>query len=111
MNCSASRIYSCESRSSMLNSLLISSALKAFRKSTLPMSLLMVVLLASTSFAASYVSTTLKELTQRAATVAEVEVLNKSYPEPEPGSFQRTHVEMKLLRTLKGNVPDSFTLD
>ncbi len=62
--------------------------------------------------AASYARTTLKELTGRSKAVVEVQVLDHHYPPMKPGdNFPRTHVDVKVLKTLKGNIGDSFQLD
>src|ERR1700747_1703368 len=65
----------------------------------------LVLLLASVTLAASYVATSLQELTTRAVAVAEVEVVSKHYPQDTNASFPRTLVEMKLIRSLKGSPP------
>lgn len=72
----------------------------------------MVLLAAAVLSAATYVRTSLKELTSRSLAVVEVEVLAKNYPELQPGqAFPRTKTDLKVLRTLKGKLPENFTLD
>ena len=62
--------------------------------------------------AASYARTTLKELTDRAVAVVEVQVVGRHYPPMNPGdNFPRTQVDVKVLKSLKGNLGESFQLD
>src|SRR5262245_39891510 len=62
--------------------------------------------------AASYLRTTLAELTQRSEAVVEAEVIQKTYPPMSAGdSFPRTHIDLKVKRVLKGQVPEQITLD
>ncbi len=61
--------------------------------------------------AASYCRTSLQDMTQRAVAVAEVTVLKRSYPQSDANDFQRTSVEVSVLKTLKGSLPETLTLD
>lgn len=71
-----------------------------------------VFLLATVASAASYIRTTLKELTSRAAAVAEVKVVDKTFPAMQPSeTFPRTHVQVQVLKTFKGSLPETFELD
>lgn len=71
-----------------------------------------VMLCAAAVSAASYARITLKQLTERSKAVVEVQVLGNSYPALKPGeTFPRTHVDLKVLRTLKGSLGDRFMLD
>lgn len=74
--------------------------------------LALVILSAAAISAATYLRTSLKELTGRSVGVVEVEVLAKHYPALEPGqTFPRTHIDLKVLRSFKGALPEQFTLD
>lgn len=61
--------------------------------------------------AASYARTSLRQMTQSAAAVAEVTVLNRTYPAINGNAFPRTHVEVTVTKTLKGSLPTTITLD
>jgi hypothetical protein len=62
--------------------------------------------------AASYARTTLRELTTRSVAVVEIQVVERHYPPMKPGDhFPRTHVDVKVLKTLKGKLSDNFQLD
>jgi len=74
--------------------------------------LALVILSAAAISAATYLRTSLKELTGRSVGVVEVEVLEKHYPALKPGqTFPRTHIDLKVLRSFKGALPEKFTLD
>ena len=82
------------------------------RAGSIPLALTVVVLCSLAVSAASYVRTTLQELTTRAVAVADVEVLSKNYPPLAQGeTFPRTYVELQTLNNLKGVMPERFILD
>jgi PKD repeat protein len=82
------------------------------RNCQVPLACAVVLLCGMLASAATYMRTTLKELTTRAIGVAEVEVLAKNYPAMQPGdAMPRTHVEVKVLRSFKGALPEKFVLD
>jgi len=79
---------------------------------TVGVAVLLVLLCAVVASAATYVQTTLKELSTRSIAVAEVEVIEKRFPALEAGqTFPRTHVEVSVRRSLKGALPERFVLD
>lgn len=79
---------------------------------SLPLAMLALFLCAVAASAASYVRTTLKELTERSIAVVEVDVVGRNYPEMKAGdTFPRTHVDLKVQRSFKGNLPETFVLD
>ena len=83
---------------------------RSFR--SVAMATAVVMLFGLAASAASYARTTLKQLTQRAVAVVEVEVLDHNYPEMKPtDTFPRTHVNVQVLRSLKGNLSDAIELD
>jgi len=85
---------------------------RSFSRFAPALGLALVILSAAAISAATYLKTSLKELTSRSVGVVEVEVLKKSYPALEPGqNFPRTHIELKVLRSFKGALPAQFTLD
>src|SRR5437763_1295419 len=63
------------------------------------------------SSAASYYRTSIEDMTTRAAYVAEVRVIDRSYPEMNAAEFQRTHVQVAVTKSLKGSLPEQITLD
>ncbi|HYF51992.1 MAG TPA: PKD domain-containing protein [Planctomycetota bacterium] len=84
----------------------------ASRRATLPVAILAVLSFGFLASAASYIKTTLRELTHTAVAVAEVEVTGKQYPELEAGqTFPRTHIEAKVVRSLKGELSESIVID
>ena len=78
-----------------------------------PVIIALLALLSQSFFsgAASYYRTSIQDMTQRATAVLEVQVVSCSYPEMPADQFQRTNVEVSVLRTLKGSVPQNLTLD
>jgi PKD repeat protein len=79
---------------------------------SLPLAVTALFVFAVVASAASYISTTLKELTERSIAVVEVEVSDRTYPEMKAGdTYPRTHVEVNVKRAFKGNLPETFVLD
>ncbi|MCK6472927.1 MAG: PKD domain-containing protein [Planctomycetes bacterium] len=72
----------------------------------------LVALLGFAGSAATYLRTSLQDLTQNAAAIAEIQVVEKTYAEPPAGEhYPRTHVGMKVLRVLKGELPEQISVD
>lgn len=72
----------------------------------------LVALLGFAGSAATYLRTSLQDLTQNAAAIAEIQVVEKTYAEPPAGEhYPRTHVGMKVLRVLKGKLPEQISVD
>ena len=84
---------------------------KLFTFSPVIIALLALLSQAFFSGAASYYRTSLQDMTTRAGAVAEVQVLARRFPEMPANEFQRTHVDVSVLRTLKGSLPEKLTLD
>jgi len=85
---------------------------RAGKWKALPLGALMLLFCAVVASGASYLRTTLKEMTTASSAVVEVEVLRKEYPQMKPGeTFPRTYVNVKVLKTLKGALPEVITLD
>src|SRR6185295_4528943 len=79
----------------------------------LPILIAFVILTGHSFFsgAASYYRTSIQEMTTRAAAVAEITVVSRSYPEMANDEFQRTHVQVQVNKNLKGALPEAITLD
>ena len=79
---------------------------------SLPLAMFALFVFAIVASAASYVSTTLKELTDRSVAVVEVEVVDRTYPaKKDSDKYPRTNVDVKVQRSFKGNLPETFAID